>query len=71
MECLHCNGNMIKATAPFSIDRNGYHITWESIPAWVCMQCGEPFFEEHEAHHLQMVLQKLDHETTLLTSKAA
>lgn len=27
---------MVRATAPFSIDRKGYHIVWEAIPAWVC-----------------------------------
>nr|VFJ62633.1 MAG: YgiT-type zinc finger domain-containing protein [Candidatus Kentron sp. DK] len=71
MECLHCKGWMTRKTAPFSVDRNGYHVTWEAIPAWVCTQCGEPLFEEHEVDHIQMALRKLDHETTILASKAA
>jgi YgiT-type zinc finger domain-containing protein len=46
MECFYCKGRMMKSNAPFSADRNGYHISWESVLAWVCTQCGEAFFEE-------------------------
>ena len=53
MECFHCKGSMIKSYAPFSTDRNSYHISWESIPAWVCTQCGEAFFEENEINYIQ------------------
>ena len=56
MECYHCKGKMIRSTAPFSADRNGYHISWESIPAWVCTQCGEALFEEKEVTHIQTAL---------------
>ncbi|MCK5270349.1 MAG: YgiT-type zinc finger protein [Sedimentisphaerales bacterium] len=42
---------MIKGKSPFSADRKGYHISWESIPAWVCTQCGEALFEENEVNH--------------------
>ena len=68
MECFHCKGKMVKRNAPFSADRNGYHISWESIPAWVCTQCGEALFEEHEVNHIQKALQQVDHETMELTS---
>lgn len=71
MECYHCKGKMIKGNAPFSVDRQGYHITWESIPAWVCAQCGEAFFEENEVKHIQRALQQVDRETMALTLKAA
>ncbi len=69
MECYHCKGKMVKGISPFSIDRNGYHISWESIPAWVCTQCGEPFFEENQVNHIQKALQQIDKETLALTSK--
>jgi len=71
MECFHCKGQMRKATAPFSVDRNGYHITWESVPAWVCSQCGEAHFETREVDHIQTALQKVDDETLFLTAKTA
>ncbi|MCF6211087.1 MAG: YgiT-type zinc finger protein [Gammaproteobacteria bacterium] len=71
MECFHCKGKMVKGNAPFSADRNGYHISWESIPAWVCTQCGEALFEENEVSHIQKALQKIDYETKALTSNIA
>lgn len=71
MECFHCKGKMISGHAPFSADRNGYHIVWESIPAWVCPQCGEALFEENEVNHIQKALQNIDSETLSLTRKIA
>ncbi len=71
MECLYCRGNMVKSSAPFNVDRNGYHITWESIPAWVCTQCGEALFEDKEVEHIQKALKKLDDETKQLLLKSA
>ncbi len=71
MECFHCKGKMIRGVAPFSADRKGYHISWESIPAWVCSQCGEALFEENEVNHIQKALQQIDHETQALISKTA
>ena len=68
MECFHCKGKMVRGNAPFSADRNGYHISWESVPAWVCTQCGEALFEENEVDHIQKALQNIDKETMALTS---
>ena len=71
MECLHCKGHMAKSNAPYSANRKGYHISWDSIPAWVCTQCGEPYFEADEINHIQHALQKVDQETSILSSKIA
>lgn len=70
MECIYCKGQMQKGTAPFSIDRKGYHIHWDAIPAWVCTQCGEPYFEAPEVDKIQRVLSVLDRESAALTSTA-
>jgi len=62
---------MIRGNAPFSADRNGYHISWEAVPAWVCSQCGEALFEDNEVDHIQNALQQVDQETVFLNSKTA
>jgi YgiT-type zinc finger domain-containing protein len=59
---------MVRSTAPFSSDRNGYHVAWDAIPAWVCTQCGEPFFESREVDIIQRALTELDRETAALAS---
>ncbi len=62
MECVYCKGEMKRGTAPFSIDRNGYHIHWSALPAWVCHQCGEVYFEKEEVDKVQKVLRTMDAE---------
>lgn len=70
MECLYCKSKMRRGTAPFSIDRNGYHVTWDAIPAWVCDQCGETLFEAREVDLIQETLTELDSKTaTFATAK--
>ena len=61
MECLHCRGRMERGTAPFAVDRHGYHVRWDAINAWVCTRCGRPFFEALEVEQIQRALEALDH----------
>ncbi|HEY6368290.1 MAG TPA: YgiT-type zinc finger protein, partial [Candidatus Binatia bacterium] len=68
---IHCKGRMKRATAPFGVDRNGYHVSWDAVPAWVCTQCGEPFFESRELNLIQNVLKELDRESAFLTSSTS
>ena len=67
MECICCKGRMERGTAPFSVDRKGYHVHGDAIPAWVCRQCGEPYFEASEGDVVQKVLALLDREKAALT----
>ena len=55
---------MERGSAPFNIDRRGYHVHWDEVPAWVCTQCGEPFFETREAEEIQRALEALDRVNT-------
>jgi YgiT-type zinc finger domain-containing protein len=66
MECLDCKAQMKRGTASFSIDRNGYRISWDAIPAWVCEQCGESLFETKEVDTIQDALAVLDRDTVSL-----
>lgn len=63
MECIHCKGRLERTAAPFSIDRKGYHIHWDALPAWVCTQCGEPLFESQDVRAIQDALRTLDRES--------
>ena len=51
---------MEKGTAPFHVDRNGYHLLLDTIPAWVCQQCGEVYFEEAEVDSIQSLIRTMD-----------
>ncbi|MCP5052873.1 MAG: YgiT-type zinc finger protein [bacterium] len=66
MKCMHCKGDMVYKTAPFQIDRKGYHLMLDTVLAWVCSQCGEAYFEEAEVDTIQDVLKTLDERTERL-----
>ena len=70
MKCIHCSGNMKRTTAPFHVDRHGYHLSLDSVPAWVCVQCGEPYFEEREVRTIQRLLIQLDKQSANLAGVA-
>ncbi len=51
---------MERGTAPFHIDRRGYHLVLDEVPAWVCSQCGEVYFDEAEVDSMQSVIRAVD-----------
>ena len=60
MKCLHCHGEMLRGSAPFHIDRKGVHVSLDKVPAWVCTQCGEAYFEEAEVTAVQDIIRAVD-----------
>ncbi len=68
MECIYCKGKMVKKSIPFQVYRKGYYLTLNSVPAWVCPQCGEPYFEETEVDAIQHALKMLDKEIERIIS---
>lgn len=62
MNCIHCKGTMKRGSAPFAADRDGAHILWDALPAWVCEQCGEAYFEAAEVERIQRSLDAFDRE---------
>lgn len=60
MKCLLCNGEMEKTTVAYTVDRKGYHLFIEEVPAYVCSQCGERYFEEKEVEAIQDMIEALE-----------
>ena len=60
MECMFCKGKMVRGTAPFHIDRKGYHLVFDTVPAYVCQQCGEVYFDEPEVDSMQEAIRAVD-----------
>ena len=61
---------MKRSTAPFHVDRNGYHLVVDMVPAWVCGQCGEAYFDEREVDAIQQAIRSLDDHTRMLVIPA-
>jgi len=60
MKCIRCQGEMAKGKAPFHIDRESCHLMLDGVPAWVCQQCGETYFEEKEVDAIQDLIRSID-----------
>jgi YgiT-type zinc finger domain-containing protein len=59
MKCLACQGPVQRTTAPVSITRDGYRLTWDAVPAWVCTRCGSSYFEPPEVKKIRQAVQAL------------
>jgi YgiT-type zinc finger domain-containing protein len=60
MKCVCCGSLMKRSTSPFHLDREGCHLILDAVPAWVCEQCGETYFEEKEVDAIQSLLQAIE-----------
>jgi YgiT-type zinc finger domain-containing protein len=71
MKCLHCGGELVRGSAPYVINRHGYHLIIDNVPAWVCSQCGEPMFDEKQVDAIQDIVRKMDADVPLVLAPAA
>ena len=60
MRCLHCQGELRQSKAPYSVNRRGYHLIIDDVPAWICSQCGEPLFDEKQVDAIQQIIRNTD-----------
>lgn len=70
MKCMYCQGEMVRGSAPFHIDRKDVHISLDNVPAWVCTQCGESYFEEAEVDAMQELIRAVDEQKEKLAQSA-
>ena len=57
------SGRNEKGVTPFHIDRKSCHLTLDNVPAWICSQCGEPYFEEEEVNAIQDLIRAVEQKT--------
>lgn len=53
MRCLRCQGPVERGSAPVHVERNGYRMAWENVPAWVCSRCELAYFEPDEVETIR------------------
>lgn len=66
MKCIHCQGEMRRGSTPLHIDRKGCHLMLDSIPAWVCEQCGETYLEEKEVDAIEDLIRSVEQKAEAL-----
>jgi hypothetical protein len=42
------------------------NLTLDNVPAWVCEQCGEAYFEENEVEAIQGLVRTVEHKARSL-----
>jgi YgiT-type zinc finger domain-containing protein len=59
---------MKRQAVPFHVDRKSCHVILDDVPAWVCQQCGEQYFEEKQVDAIQDLLKSMDQKCAALRS---
>ncbi len=66
MECTFCRGKMKKGKTSYVINRKGYHLVLDNVPAYICTQCGEPYFESEGVEIVQAMIRDIDQRSEAL-----
>jgi YgiT-type zinc finger domain-containing protein len=51
---------MKKGKTTYTINKKGYHLLIDEVPAWICEQCGEPYFEGDVVDAIQKLVGAVD-----------
>jgi YgiT-type zinc finger domain-containing protein len=71
MKCPHCQGELRRGKTAYAVNRSGYHLIIDNVPAWICSQCGEPLFDEKQVDAIQKIIRKMDADVPLVAQTAA
>lgn len=66
MECHFCSGEMKKGKTTYTLNRSGYHLLIDDVPAWICSQCNEVYFEESAVDSIQNIVRSLNAQVNLV-----
>lgn len=60
MKCYYCKGKLKLKKITHNINRKGYDVILRDVPALVCQDCGEIFFEEQSVNQIQSLIENID-----------
>lgn len=56
MKCDRCGGKMVEENVQYTLLYEGRFVIVENVPARVCHQCGEKFFDPEVVERLQNII---------------
>ena len=62
---------MEQGRTTYTLNKRGYHLVLDDIPAWICTQCDEPYFEGEEVDAIQDLLKSLEAQVSKMRKAAA
>ena len=72
MNCFMCKGNLEKKDVNYRVDLDNTIIIIKGVPARVCTQCGEQYFDDETAENIEKIvnqLKKLTMEVSIVNYK--
>ena len=68
MNCFMCTGNLEKKKVNYVVDlENTIIIIIKGVPARVCTQCGEQYFDDERSENIEKIVNKLKQLSTEVT----
>lgn len=67
MECFMCKGELIEKKVNYMVDLEKTIIIIKDVPAKVCDQCGEQYFDDETSQNIEKIVNKLKDFSTEVT----
>lgn len=67
MNCFMCKGELTEKKVNYMVDLESTIIIIKGVPARVCTQCGEQYFEDETAENIENIVNKLKDLSTEVT----
>lgn len=67
MNCFKCNEELIEKKVNYMVDLENTIIIIKGVPAKVCTQCGEQYFDDQTSENIEKIVNKLKDLSTEVT----
>ena len=67
MDCFMCKGEVIEKKVNYMVDLESTIIIIKGVPAKVCAQCGEQYFDDQTSENIESIVNKLKDLSTEVT----
>lgn len=67
MECFRCKGNLNEKKINYMVDLENTIIIIKDVPAKVCIECGEQYFDDETSENIEKIVNKLKDLSTEVT----
>ena len=67
MDCFMCKGELEEKTVNYMVDLENTIIIIKEVPAKVCTQCGEQYFDDETSKNIERIVNQLKELATEVT----
>lgn len=67
MKCFVCKGDLQEKEVNYFVDLDNTIIIIKEVPAKVCSQCGEKYFEDEISENIEKIVEQLKEISTEIT----